>query len=137
MVTFTKTKLLIRGLLNPIKKYWGHSGNFSSILLSFPSKQEIDLNDLSSAALPKIPMGVSLRAHWLAIDGVQPSIPENPPAQSKEQLTQESANPLSKLKNPDAKENKLSHVLHSKPSKLRNMETVKRNIYLTVLFSRK
>lgn len=69
-------------------------------------------------------MGVSLRAHWLAIDGVQPSIPENPPAQSKEQLTQESANPLSKLKNPDAKENKLSQVLHSKPSKLRNMETV-------------
>ena len=28
----------------------------------------------------------AIRAHWLAIDGVQPSIPENPPPQSKDQL---------------------------------------------------
>ena len=80
--------------------------------------------ELASAPLPKIPMGVSLRAHWLAIDGVQPAIPENPPAQSKEQLSQESSNPLSKLNTADAKDNKLSQVLQSKPTKLKNMETV-------------
>ena len=85
----------------------------------------MDLTELASAPLPKIPMGVSLRAHWLAIDGVQPSIPENPPAQSKEQLSQESSNPLSKLNTADAKDNKLSQVLQSKPTKLKNMETVR------------
>ena len=74
-------------------------------------------------------MGVSLRAHWLAIDGVQPSIPENPPAQSKEQLTQESSNPLSKLNKNDSKDNKLAHVLQSKPTKLKNMETVRNEFY--------
>lgn len=82
------------------------------------------MSDLSAAPIPKVPMGVSLRAHWLAIEGVQPAIPENPPAQSKDQLQQESSNPLTKLNNPDAKENKLSQVLQSKPTKLKNMETV-------------
>ena len=50
---------------------------------------EVDLVELTSGQLPKIPLGVSLRAHWLAIEGTQPSIPENPPAQSKEQLKTE------------------------------------------------
>ena len=46
----------------------------------------------------------------LSIDGVQPSIPENPPAQSKDQLQTESANPLAKLGGADAKENKLGQA---------------------------
>ena len=41
---------------------------------------------------------------------MQPSIPENPPAQSKDQLQTESANPLAKLGGADAKENKLGQV---------------------------
>jgi len=36
--------------------------------------------------MPKIPLAPTLRAHWLAIDGVQPAIPENPPAQTKDQV---------------------------------------------------
>ncbi|XP_059080951.1 transcription initiation factor TFIID subunit 6-like isoform X1 [Tigriopus californicus] len=92
--------------------------------LHFGDDKEIELTDLSAAPIPKVPMGVSLRAHWLAIEGVQPAIPDNPPAQSKDQLQQESSNPLTKLNNPDAKENKLSQVLQSKPTKLKNMETV-------------
>jgi transcription initiation factor TFIID subunit 6 len=92
--------------------------------LHFTEEKEVDLTELTSAPLPKIPMGVSLRAHWLAIDGVQPSIPENPPAQSKDQLQAESSNPLSKLNTLDAKDNKLNQVLQSKPTKLKNMETV-------------
>ncbi len=92
--------------------------------LHFSEEKEVDLNDLTSVAMPKIPLAPTLRAHWLAIDGFQPAIPENPPAQSKDQLCQESSNPLSKLHGGDAKDNKLAQVLQSKPTKLKNMETV-------------
>ena len=91
----------------------------------FSEDKELDLNDLIMAPLPKIPLGVSLRAHWLAIDGVMPAIPENPPALSKEQLKKESADPLSKLKKSDAKDNKigsLNFVLNA--AKLKMLETV-------------
>ena len=53
----------------------------------------------------------SIRAHWLAIDGVQPAIPENPPPQSKDQLITDSVDPAAKLKSGDAKDNKLGAVL--------------------------
>ena len=56
-------------------------------------------------------MAPSLRAHWLAIDGVQPSIPENPPPASKDQMLMESTNPLSKLNKKDAMDNKLGSLL--------------------------
>ena len=48
----------------------------------FVEEKELDLQALVSAPVPKIPLGVSLRAHWLAVDGVQPAIPENPPGSS-------------------------------------------------------
>ena len=32
--------------------------------LHFTEEKEIDLAELTSAQLPKIPMGVALRAHW-------------------------------------------------------------------------
>jgi hypothetical protein len=44
-----------------------------------------------------------LSAHWLCIDGVQPTIPENPPPVSKEQQKVESIDPVTKL-NKTAKE---------------------------------
>ena len=31
------------------------------------------------APLPKAPLDTAVVAHWLAIEGVQPAIPENPP----------------------------------------------------------
>ncbi len=54
--------------------------------LHFSEEREVDLSELTSAPMPKIPLAPTLRAHWLAIEGVQPSIPENPPAQSKDQV---------------------------------------------------
>ena len=87
-------------------------------------EKELDLTALTSAPVPKIPLGVSLRAHWLAVDGVQPAIPENPPAQNKEQLRSEATNPLSKLKKDvDAMGNKLGSLTR-KPTKLKTTETV-------------
>jgi transcription initiation factor TFIID subunit 6 len=32
----------------------------------------------------KLPNDISLKAHWLAIEGIQPSVPENPETLSKE-----------------------------------------------------
>lgn len=40
---------------------------------------EIDLNEIVSSQLPRIPVDVTIKAHWLSIDGLQPAIPENPP----------------------------------------------------------
>ena len=52
----------------------------------YPDDQEIDLVNLVSSPLPKLPCDVILRSHWLAVEGVQPMIPENiPPVTFKEQ----------------------------------------------------
>jgi hypothetical protein len=40
--------------------------------------KELEFDEILSAPLPKAPLEVTLRAHWLAIEGVQPIIPENP-----------------------------------------------------------
>lgn len=40
--------------------------------------KELEFDEILSAPLPKAPLEVTLRAHWLAIEGVQPLIPENP-----------------------------------------------------------
>lgn len=34
------------------------------------------------APLPKAPLDTAVSAHWLAIEGVQPAIPENPPPEA-------------------------------------------------------
>jgi len=92
--------------------------------IHFLEEKELDLQALISAPSPRIPVGVSLRAHWLAVDGVQPAIPENPPAQNKEKLRSEATNPLSKLKKDvDAMGNKLGSLTR-KPIKLKTTETV-------------
>ncbi|KAG6006966.1 hypothetical protein E4U21_006586 [Claviceps maximensis] len=46
--------------------------------LFYIEDEEVDFEKLINAPLPKVPRDVSFTAHWLAIEGVQPSIPQNP-----------------------------------------------------------
>lgn len=39
--------------------------------LHFIEEKELDLADIIQGAPPKLPLDVSLRAHWLCVDGVQ------------------------------------------------------------------
>ena len=47
--------------------------------LFYTEDREVDLVDVINSPLPKLPLEASLKAHWLAVNGVQPSVPENPP----------------------------------------------------------
>ena len=51
----------------------------------YKDEPEIDISKILNSSLPKAPHDISLRAHWLAIEGVQPKIPENPVAHTKEE----------------------------------------------------
>ncbi|KAK0652597.1 hypothetical protein B0T16DRAFT_454952 [Cercophora newfieldiana] len=46
--------------------------------LFYLDDEEVDFEKLINAPLPKVPRDFTLTAHWLAIEGVQPSIPQNP-----------------------------------------------------------
>eukprot|EP00026_Physarum_polycephalum_P005691 Phypoly_transcript_05726.p1 GENE.Phypoly_transcript_05726~~Phypoly_transcript_05726.p1 ORF type:complete len:428 (+),score=90.24 Phypoly_transcript_05726:605-1888(+) len=48
--------------------------------LYYIADKELEFPDLINAPLPKCPRDVCLTSHWLAIEGVQPSIPQNPSA---------------------------------------------------------
>lgn len=47
--------------------------------LFYIADKEVDLQKFIAAPLPAVPADVSYDAHWLAVDGVQPAIPQNPP----------------------------------------------------------
>ena len=48
--------------------------------------REIELKDVLAAKLPRPPIAVNVVPHWLAVEGVQPLIPENPTPLPEENL---------------------------------------------------
>lgn len=46
--------------------------------LYYVEDEEVDFEKLINAPLPKLPRHTTFTAHWLAIEGVQPTIPQNP-----------------------------------------------------------
>lgn len=46
--------------------------------LFYVEDEEVDFEKLINTPLPKVPREMSFTAHWLAVEGVQPSIPQNP-----------------------------------------------------------
>lgn len=60
--------------------------------------KEIELADvIARVNIPKLPQDVSIESHWLAIDGVQPAIPENPPPLNRDEQRLECIDPLEAL----------------------------------------
>ncbi|KAG8640526.1 transcription initiation factor TFIID subunit 6 isoform X2 [Manihot esculenta] len=47
--------------------------------LFYIDDKDVDFKDVIEAPLPKAPLDTSVVCHWLAIEGVQPAIPENAP----------------------------------------------------------
>ncbi|KAL9244009.1 hypothetical protein vseg_017830 [Gypsophila vaccaria] len=49
--------------------------------LFYIEDKDVDLKEVIEAPLPKAPLDTSIMCHWLAIEGVQPAIPENAPVE--------------------------------------------------------
>ncbi|CAG8507264.1 4231_t:CDS:2 [Racocetra fulgida] len=47
--------------------------------LLFMDDDEYEFENLITSPMPKLPAEVTYTAHWLAVEGVQPAIPHNPP----------------------------------------------------------
>ncbi|KAI9185779.1 hypothetical protein LWI28_010560 [Acer negundo] len=50
--------------------------------LYYVDDKGVELRDVMEAPLPKAPLDTSVTTHWLAIEGVQPAIPENVPLEA-------------------------------------------------------
>ncbi|XP_076070024.1 TBP-associated factor 6 isoform X2 [Oratosquilla oratoria] len=89
--------------------------------LHFLEDKEHEITDLTSAQLPRLPLSTNIKPHWLAIDGVQPTIPENPPPVSKDIQKKDSVDPAAKLAaHAEAKDQK-----HIHGRGMKSIETVK------------
>ncbi|XP_017034519.1 transcription initiation factor TFIID subunit 6 isoform X2 [Drosophila kikkawai] len=91
--------------------------------LHFTEDKEIDLNEITSSNSVKIPLDLTLRSHWFVVEGVQPTVPENPPPLSKDSQFLDSVNPVIKLDqglNKDAAGKPTTGKIH----KLKNVETI-------------
>uniref|UniRef100_A0A182K7V1 Transcription initiation factor TFIID subunit 6 n=1 Tax=Anopheles christyi TaxID=43041 RepID=A0A182K7V1_9DIPT len=90
--------------------------------LHFIEEKEVDLTEVVQGQSPKIPLDPSLRAHWLAVEGVQPTVPENPPPLSKDVQALDSVNPAHKLDKTNQKDTTGKPTINK--HKLKNSETV-------------
>ncbi|CAD5187631.1 unnamed protein product [Musa acuminata subsp. malaccensis] len=50
--------------------------------LFYIDDRDVDFKEVIDAPLPKAPLDTAVVAHWLAIEGVQPAIPENAPVEA-------------------------------------------------------
>uniref|UniRef100_T1PAC5 Transcription initiation factor TFIID subunit 6 n=1 Tax=Musca domestica TaxID=7370 RepID=T1PAC5_MUSDO len=91
--------------------------------LHFNEEKEMDLTEIVQGNVAKIPLDITLRTHWLAVDGIQPTIPENPPPLSKDHQALDSVNPVVKLEQGVTKDT-AGKPATGKIHKLKNVETV-------------
>jgi transcription initiation factor TFIID subunit 6 len=68
---FNSTSTAVASL--PFKKTVTPSGTVYHV-----EDEEVDLTKVLKTELPSVPRDISFTAHWLAIEGVQPLIKENP-----------------------------------------------------------
>ncbi|PGG95471.1 hypothetical protein AJ79_10039 [Helicocarpus griseus UAMH5409] len=61
--------------------------------LFYVEDDEVDFEKLINAPLPRVPREVTFTAHWLAVEGVQPTIPQNPTAADSRNLELASKGP--------------------------------------------
>ncbi|XP_063224205.1 transcription initiation factor TFIID subunit 6 [Bacillus rossius redtenbacheri] len=92
--------------------------------LHFVEEKEQDLTELLGGPMPRLPLDVHVRAHWLCIEGVQPTVPENPPPVSKDAQKLESIDPVGKLGKLGKEKESCGKPATGKFHKLRNVETV-------------
>ncbi|XP_023179190.2 transcription initiation factor TFIID subunit 6 isoform X2 [Drosophila hydei] len=91
--------------------------------LHFTEDKEIDLSEITANNSIKIPLDLTLRSHWFVVEGIQPTVPENPPPLSKDSQFLDSVNPVIKLDqglNKDAAGKPTTGKMH----KLKNVETI-------------
>ncbi|KAL3636990.1 Transcription initiation factor TFIID subunit 6 [Castilleja foliolosa] len=55
--------------------------------LFYIEEKEVEFKEVIEAPLPRAPLDTAVVAHWLAIEGVQPAIPENPPPEALQMLS--------------------------------------------------
>ncbi|XP_047980358.1 transcription initiation factor TFIID subunit 6 [Salvia hispanica] len=55
--------------------------------LFYIEEKDVEFKEVIEAPLPKAPLDTTVVAHWLAIEGVQPAIPENPPPEALQMLS--------------------------------------------------
>ncbi|KAK4319983.1 hypothetical protein Pmani_009125 [Petrolisthes manimaculis] len=89
--------------------------------LHFLEDKELEINEMLNSQTPRLPLQMTIKPHWLAIDGVQPTIPENPPPITKDAQKKDSVDPAAKLTT--QQENKDSKHIHGRGMK--SIETVK------------
>jgi transcription initiation factor TFIID subunit 6 len=68
--------------------------------LFFVEDRELEFNEIINGPLPKCPRDSTLTAHWLAVEGVQPAIPQNPAVPADEDSL--SADKKRKISSPSA-----------------------------------